>query len=91
VIDPTASIDERWSYYYSGAKKGQRFSQLDYIFLSKPLADRITAHGHERRGIAEIDQATAQEGLPLVKPFDTVTSWDTSASDHAALWVDIDI
>ena len=90
AVDPSTPIEERYSYYYGGAKKGERFSQLDYVFMSKPLRDRMTAVGHERRGIAEIDKATEKEGIGIVKPFPSVTTWDTGASDHAALWVDLD-
>lgn len=91
VIAPSAPIADRYSYYYGGAKKGERFSQLDYIFLSTALSERVQSVGHERRGIANIDTATKGEGLPKVEPFASVTGWNTSASDHAALWVDLDL
>nr|WP_253937715.1 hypothetical protein [Dickeya dadantii] len=39
----------------------------------------------------DIDKITAKEGAEPVTPFPTVTSWDTAASDHAAVWVELDI
>lgn len=91
VIDPNADIAERYTYYYEGGKKGEKLNQLDYIFLSKPLHDAITSVGVERRGIANIDQITEKQGVPVVSPFPDVTSWHTGASDHAAVWVELEV
>ncbi|WJV54194.1 endonuclease [Prodigiosinella aquatilis] len=91
VIDPAWPESERYTYYYAGGKKGERLNQLDYIFLSTPLYQAMTTWGVERRGIYDIDKIAAQEGAEPVEPFPEVTSWDTGASDHAALWVDVDI
>lgn len=91
VADPDSDIRERYSYHFGGGKKGERLNQLDYIFLSAPLHQAVTSFGFERRGIAGIEKITADEGAPPQKSFPEVTTWDTGASDHAGLWVEIDI
>ncbi|MFJ5478963.1 endonuclease/exonuclease/phosphatase family protein [Pectobacterium carotovorum] len=91
VIDPERPEKERYTYYFSGGKKGARLNQLDYIFLSAPLHQAVVEWGVERRGIYNIDKIAAKEGAEPVMPLPEVTSWDTAASDHAALWVEVDI
>lgn len=91
VIDPALPPEERFTYYYGGAKKGERLNQLDYIFLSKPLALKMTAHGIERRGIFDLEKITAKEGAPSQVAFPEIDSWSSAASDHAAVWVELDI
>jgi len=59
--------------------------------VSDPLHKATTATGFERRGIAGIDKITAKEGAPAETPFDSVTTWDTGASDHAGVWVEVDL
>ncbi|MCL6361192.1 endonuclease/exonuclease/phosphatase family protein [Pectobacterium polaris] len=91
VIDPERPEKERYTYYFAGGKKGARLNQLDYIFLSAPLHQAVVEWGIERRGIYNIDKIAAKEGAEPVTPLPEVTSWDTAASDHAALWVEVDI
>ena len=91
VIDPSLPSEERFTYYYGGAKKGERLTQLDYIFLSRPLAQAMTAHGIERRGIFDLERITAKEGAPSQASFPDIDSWSLAASDHAAVWVELDI
>ncbi|GKX47076.1 endonuclease/exonuclease/phosphatase family protein [Pectobacterium carotovorum] len=91
VIDPERPEKERYTYYFSGGKKGARLNQLDYIFLSAPLHQAVVEWGVERRGIYNIDKIAAKEGAEPVTPLPEVTSLDTAASDHAALWVEVDI
>lgn len=76
--------DDRWTYYYWSRK--QR-NTIDYILVSKALKSRLVAGGIERRGIAELGTITkgAEQSFPEVE------SWRVSASDHAAVWVDIDL
>ena len=63
-------------------KTGSSLNQkIDYIFLSPALWALVQQVGVERRGIF------AQS----VEHFDTVTSTETSASDHAAVWVDLNL
>jgi endonuclease/exonuclease/phosphatase family metal-dependent hydrolase len=62
---------------------GKRLDQkLDYILLSPALWSQVKAVGVERRGIY---------APRTFAHFDTVTSDDNSASDHAAVWVDLDL
>ena len=91
IVDRTLPATERYTYHFGGGKKGQRLNQLDYIFLSKPLHDAIVDQGYERRGIFEIDKITAKEGAEVVTPFPEITSWDLGASDHAGVWVELDL
>ena len=68
----------RWTY--------RDKSQIDYLLVSKPLADRMKQAGVERRGL--FDAARLTQGLPggPVESFPTVTSDTNDASDHAAVW-----
>jgi len=60
---------------------GKRLNQkLDYILLSPALWSKVKAVGVERRGIY---------APRTFEHFDTVTSDDNSASDHAAVWVEL--
>ncbi|PXW42986.1 endonuclease/exonuclease/phosphatase family metal-dependent hydrolase [Erwinia sp. AG740] len=91
VVDPALPETARYTYYFSGGKSGERLNQLDYIFISTPLYQAKVDWGIERRGIYNIDKIAAKEGADPVTPFPTVTSWDTGASDHAAIWVECDL
>jgi endonuclease/exonuclease/phosphatase family metal-dependent hydrolase len=91
VVDPNLPVEQRYTYFFEGGKVGQKLNQLDYIFLSKPLFKKVSGFGFERRGIFNIDQIAQAQNADAVTPFDTVVSFDTSASDHAGLWVDIDL
>ena len=59
--------------------------------MSKRLYTAIVDQGVERRGIFDIDKITAKEGADAVKPFPEVTSWDLGASDHAGVWVEVEL
>ncbi len=91
TVDPALPATERYTYFYGGGKKGQRLNQLDYIFLSRPLHQAVVDKGFERRGIFGIDVDAPKEGAAPVKLLPKVTSWDLTASDHAGMWVEIDI
>ncbi|HET7506571.1 MAG TPA: endonuclease/exonuclease/phosphatase family protein [Kofleriaceae bacterium] len=58
--------------------------QLDYLLVSRPLAERFKAAGIERRGIHDL----ARYSTRGERPYDTVTSESNSASNHAAVWAD---
>jgi endonuclease/exonuclease/phosphatase family metal-dependent hydrolase len=60
-------------------------SKFDYIWLSPALFDRVQAGGIERRGMWGGTNGT------LWPHFDEVQSDKDAASDHAAVWVDLDI
>jgi hypothetical protein len=40
------------TYHYEAAKKGERLNQLDYIFLSEPIAKAISDSGIDRRAFS---------------------------------------
>jgi endonuclease/exonuclease/phosphatase family metal-dependent hydrolase len=65
----------------NGAKSGK----FDYIIMSPKLADKVVKGGIERRGVWGGKNGTLFPHLPTVK-----TAVD-AASDHAALWVELDI
>ncbi|MFJ3333183.1 endonuclease/exonuclease/phosphatase family protein [Streptomyces sp. NPDC086766] len=56
--------------------------KLDYLLFPPPLWDRVQHVGVERRGVW---------APPAIKSFDTVTSKADEASDHAALYADLDL
>lgn len=72
---------DRWTYVYRG-----RRSQIDYILVSRRLADRLVASGVERRGMPP----ESLEGGE-VAPFPGVEDWRSAGSDHAAVWADFDL
>jgi endonuclease/exonuclease/phosphatase family metal-dependent hydrolase len=61
---------------------GSKSNKLDYILLSPQLWDRILDADVERRGV------WAPKTFPH---FDTVLGPMDAASDHAAVWVDLDL
>jgi endonuclease/exonuclease/phosphatase family metal-dependent hydrolase len=77
------------SYIGDGRKgtfgKGYKNDKIDYILMSKELASRATRGGIERRGV------WGGEDGNLFPHFDEIKVEKDAASDHAALWVDIDI
>jgi predicted extracellular nuclease len=79
--------DDRWTYYFKGNPVAKRRTQIDYIFASPALAGRVQSVTIERRGMT----AVALGDVPEITPFDGFKSLRTSASDHAAVIVDIDI
>lgn len=91
VVNPAASPLQRYTYYYAKGKKDERLSQLDYIFVSTPLARGLKSFGFVREGIFGIDKAAAAAGADPVNVYDTVTDWNLSASDHAALWAQFEL
>jgi endonuclease/exonuclease/phosphatase family metal-dependent hydrolase len=70
---------DRWTYR---APK----NQIDYLLLSKPLRQGLQAVGIERRGI---HHPTGFGGK--YPSFPEVTSDTDAASDHGAVWVDVEI
>ena len=71
---------ERWTY--------KDKSQLDYLLVSKPLADAMTMAGIERRGLFEADKLTRNLPSGQIRAFPCVTSDTNDASDHAAVWAE---
>lgn len=79
MAHPTFEPDGRPGTHGNGTKG----AKLDYILMSAPLADRVTRAGIDRRGIFAGANGTLFPHLPEIK-----TRLD-SASDHAALWIDV--
>lgn len=76
--------------YDSGGREGTHgncgpSAKLDYILLSPELYAKVAAAGVERRGMWGGVNGT------LWPHFPEVTNADEAASDHAALWVDLDL
>jgi endonuclease/exonuclease/phosphatase family metal-dependent hydrolase len=78
---------KRWTYHY------KKFEQIDFLLVSKPLKERFSKAGVERRGIANLKKmTTSSNGLVDVETeYNTVTNWANSASDHGAVWADFNL
>lgn len=75
------SGDGRPGTHGNGTKSGK----LDYLLMSPKLADKVQAGGIEWRGVWGGVNGTLFPHFPEVK------NARDAASDHAALWVDLDI
>jgi endonuclease/exonuclease/phosphatase family metal-dependent hydrolase len=64
---------------------GTASAKLDYILMSPALAAAVVAAGIERRGVWGGKHGT------LFPHFPEMRSAKDAASDHAALWVDVDL
>ena len=85
VFDVTGHpVDDRWTYYYGSSKQ---FNRIDMIFVSDALKPFVKGAGIERRGMPDLAKITkgAQKSFP------EITSWRNAGSDHAAVWVDLDL
>jgi endonuclease/exonuclease/phosphatase family metal-dependent hydrolase len=74
------SDDGGWPGTYGTASKGNK---IDYILCSPALLDSVTAAGVRREGVW-----TASGRWPM---YPTLTRAEDAASDHAALWADVDL
>jgi endonuclease/exonuclease/phosphatase family metal-dependent hydrolase len=77
-------VEDRWTYYY-GLKK--QYNTIDYLFVSKALARHVTGAGIERRGIFDLEKLTGGKQ----KSFKGIDNWKLAASDHGAVWADLDL
>jgi endonuclease/exonuclease/phosphatase family metal-dependent hydrolase len=66
-------------------RNGTAANKLDYVVLSPALWDRVTSAGVERRGVWGGTKGTLFPHLP------EITKQVEAASDHAAIWVDLDL
>lgn len=64
---------------------GTKSAKFDYILMSPRLCSRVIRGGVERRGVWGGKNGTLFPHLPTMK------SAVDAASDHAALWVDVDV
>lgn len=63
-------------------------NRLDYLFLSPELAARATAGGVFREGLWGAPTTKRRPPWPI---FPEITSARHAASDHGAIWVDVDL
>lgn len=64
---------------------GNKGDKLDYILMSPALASKVQEGGIERRGVWGGEHGTLFPHFPEIK------KKEDAASDHAALWVDLDL
>jgi predicted extracellular nuclease len=83
VFDVTGHpADDRWTYFYKG-----KFNQIDYVMVSPKLAAKV--------GKVKV----LREGMPVaverpslgITPLPGIVNKSTSASDHAAITVELDL
>jgi len=96
MYDPMETVPEedRWTHYYYDSKgRFRNVSQLDYILLSPTLArknknPKVTL---EKRGLLQTVWDRDGTG-EMQEPFDGVSNKiNTEGSDHAAMFVDLEI
>ncbi len=75
-----------WTY-----KRGRKESKLDYILLSPKLQEKVKQAGIERRGIWIRENEEEEEEGDSFERFPELKEENNGASNHAALWVDLDI
>ncbi len=73
---------------YWTCKRGVKESKLDYILLSPKLQEKVQQAGIERRGIWARECEDEEDSF---ERFPEVKEENDGASNHAALWVDLDI
>lgn len=81
MVHPKFQGDGRPGTYANGTKSGK----LDYILMSPKLSEKVIRGEIERQGVWGGKNGTLFPHLP------TMEKSDDAASDHAALWVELDI
>ena len=81
MVHPSFQGDGRPGTHGNGTKDGK----LDYILMSPALSGNVIKGGIERRGVWGGKNGT------LFPHLDTMKKAEDAASDHAALWVDLNI
>ena len=77
---------KRWTYHY------EKFEQIDYILVSRPLRGAFQRAGVERRGMYGLKKLTASDpDVDHEIEYRSVTHWTNSASDHGAVWADFSL
>ncbi len=74
LTDVLKTVNPNWTYHTGN-------EQIDYLLVSKPIADNLKAVGIERRGIFRNNNPRFAE----------VTNKVTQASDHAAVFVEFEV
>jgi endonuclease/exonuclease/phosphatase family metal-dependent hydrolase len=80
-LHPKFQSDGRPGTFGNGTKS----NKIDYILLSPALFERVTVAGAFREGVWGGKNGT------LFPHFDTITKANEAASDHAAIWAELDI
>jgi endonuclease/exonuclease/phosphatase family metal-dependent hydrolase len=92
VVNPRQPMLERFTHVtFDPRWRVHKVSQLDYLLVSKALAERMTGHGFERRGTFELNANAQEIGIAPVTLFPEITHEAVSASDHSGLWADFDL
>lgn len=81
MVHPKFTGDDRPGTHGNGTKT----AKLDYILMSPKLSAKVVRGGIERRGVWGGKNGT------LFPHLETITRAVDAASDHAALWVEVDI
>ena len=81
MAHPAFSGDDRPGTFANGTSSGK----IDYILMSPKLAKKVKSGGIERRGVWGGKNGTLFPHFPEMK------SARDAASDHAALWAELDI
>ncbi len=78
---------KRWTYHFN------KFEQIDFILVSKPLKERFIKAGVERRGIHGLKKLTSSSNgiVDTENEYEKVTHQSNAASDHGAVWVQFDL
>jgi endonuclease/exonuclease/phosphatase family metal-dependent hydrolase len=76
-----SNASDRWTYHF---KKNE---QIDYLLVSKPLADGLQDAGVFRKGMHNVEKYTASNE----KSYSTVTTELNAASDHGCVWADFSV
>jgi len=74
LTDVLRNVAPNWTYHTGS-------DQIDYLLVSKPIADNLKTVGIERRGIFRANNPT----------FPEVTNKVTQASDHAAVFAEFEV
>ena len=74
LTDVLKTVNPNWTYHTGN-------DQIDYLLVSKPIADNLKNVGIERRGIFRNNNPS----------FPEVTNKVTQASDHAAVYVEFEV
>jgi endonuclease/exonuclease/phosphatase family metal-dependent hydrolase len=79
VLTTEHAPEATWTHHY-----GHEFKQIDYMLVSQPLRERITAVGIDHRGVF-------YPGGDLNARLPEINNRATQASDHGAIWADFSL
>ncbi len=85
AFDKLPAGADRWTHRDDATPS--KNDQIDYLLVSEALWPRLQQVQIERRGI----WATAKKTRAKYPPLATITGDTSSASDHAAVWAELDL